>query len=117
MRIVLQELNKQGEDPNNPWVWLTSYSRIPASDNYCVFRRTCLFLLFSWKLFKISARPPRTTALPARRERRGPGGCPESRASGGRVAPSDLLGTRGPGATGGPQALLGLRKVKDQVLT
>ena len=25
------ELKKQGEDPNNPWVWLTSYSRIPVS--------------------------------------------------------------------------------------
>ena len=24
------ELKKQGEDPNNPWVWLTSYSRIPV---------------------------------------------------------------------------------------
>ena len=28
---LIQELNKQGEDPNNPWVWLTSYSRIPVS--------------------------------------------------------------------------------------
>ena len=27
------ELKKQGEDPNNPWVWLTSYSRIPVSFN------------------------------------------------------------------------------------
>ena len=26
-----QELGKQGEDPSNPWVWLTSYSRIPVS--------------------------------------------------------------------------------------
>ena len=25
------ELKKQGEDPNNPWVWLTSYSRIPVN--------------------------------------------------------------------------------------
>ena len=25
------ELKKQGEDPNNPWVWLTSYSRIPVT--------------------------------------------------------------------------------------
>lgn len=24
------ELNSQDEDPNNPWVWLTSYSRIPV---------------------------------------------------------------------------------------
>ena len=87
MRIVLQELNKQGEDPNNPWVWLTSYSRIPASDNYCVFRRTCQFLLFSWKLFKISARPPRTTALPARRERRGMAGEAHAGEWGGRSLP------------------------------
>ena len=26
-----QELKKQGEDPSNPWVWLTSYSRIPVT--------------------------------------------------------------------------------------
>ena len=25
------ELKKQGEDPANPWVWLTSYSRIPVT--------------------------------------------------------------------------------------
>ena len=25
-----KELLKQGEDPANPWVWLTSYSRIPV---------------------------------------------------------------------------------------
>ena len=31
-----QELGKQGEDPSNPWVWLTSYSRIPVSvSRYC----------------------------------------------------------------------------------
>ena len=24
------ELSSQDEDPNNPWVWLTSYSRIPV---------------------------------------------------------------------------------------
>ena len=24
------ELSKQDEDPGNPWVWLTSYSRIPV---------------------------------------------------------------------------------------
>ena len=68
-------------------------------------------MLFSSKLFKISAQPPRTTVPPAKRERRGQGGCQESRASEGRVAPRDLLGTRGPGATEAPQALLGLRKV------
>ena len=26
-----KELLKQGEDPANPWVWLTSYSRIPVT--------------------------------------------------------------------------------------
>ena len=26
-----KELMKQGEDPANPWVWLTSYSRIPVN--------------------------------------------------------------------------------------
>ena len=26
-----KELLKQGDDPANPWVWLTSYSRIPVT--------------------------------------------------------------------------------------
>ena len=32
------ELSKQDEDPNNPWVWLTSYSRIPVgqTDQSCL---------------------------------------------------------------------------------
>ena len=34
------ELSKQDEDPNNPWVWLTSYSRIPVGQTY----QTCLVL-------------------------------------------------------------------------
>ena len=29
------ELNSQDEDPNNPWVWLTSYSRIPVGGVIC----------------------------------------------------------------------------------
>jgi hypothetical protein len=27
---VQDEIKKQKEDPSNPWVWLTSYSRIPV---------------------------------------------------------------------------------------
>merc|ERR1711892_316778 len=36
------ELKKQGEDPNNPWVWLTSYSRIPleAIQEFCAETKT-----------------------------------------------------------------------------
>ena len=32
------ELSSQDEDPNNPWVWLTSYSRIPVgqTDQSCL---------------------------------------------------------------------------------
>ncbi len=26
-----KEMDTTAEDPNNPWVWLTSYSRIPVS--------------------------------------------------------------------------------------
>ena len=26
-----EEMDLEDEDPNNPWVWLTSYSRIPVS--------------------------------------------------------------------------------------
>ena len=31
-----EDMNQQPEDPDNPWVWLTSYSRIPVGDlNNC----------------------------------------------------------------------------------
>ena len=42
-----KELLKQGEDPANPWVWLTSYSRIPVNH----------FLLSTFRVSCFSGRP------------------------------------------------------------
>ena len=49
-----KELLKQGEDPANPWVWLTSYSRIPV--NQFLFPVSLVNLssfLFLWSTFQV----------------------------------------------------------------
>ena len=63
------ELSKQDEDPNNPWVWLTSYSRIPVGGKISDAAPQ-LISNFSWRQYRTSVPPPRPTVRLARRGRR-----------------------------------------------
>ena len=76
-----QELSKQGEDPNNPWVWLTSYSRIPVSYSKKQLVAELIIFSFSWKLFKSSVQQPRSIVHLARREERESQGSQECQVS------------------------------------
>ena len=91
-----QELNKQGEDPNNPWVWLTSYSRIPleAIQEFCSATKTYC--------------PP---GKEGKKGEEGLPGSPGVKGSVGPVGPPGTKGARGHrgsiGATG-PQGVKGV---------
>ncbi len=64
-----EEMGSQKGDPENPWVWLTSYSRIPVK--WMRMGDCHIFALFffssSLKLSKTFAQPPKSTALQGRR--------------------------------------------------
>ena len=74
--------NGEGGDPDNPWVWLTSYSRIPVFHTFIwsnmqlsvavivVISKANFLIIFSWKQYKIFVLQLKNIALRAKKERK-----------------------------------------------
>jgi hypothetical protein len=48
---IKEELGDIPEDPNNPWVWLTSFSRIPVHNSVKVNKPIYLNIILYFKVF------------------------------------------------------------------
>ena len=110
------ELSSQDEDPNNPWVWLTSYSRIPVGP-LASLQSSVVTMYFQLEAIQDFCSATKTYCPPGKEGRKGSAGLagvPGMKGELGPVGPPGSKGSRGHrGTTGshgprGPKGLAGL---------